>query len=84
MTTSTQSIETTNALIKFAKQDLRLAKKNGEIAIFDTKKGVIELQYYSSMNLFKAVNFNNTLVEHTGLVDSKEMISFLSLNYTID
>lgn len=77
-------IEITAKLLEYAKKDLSVSKKHGSMAIYDTKKGNVEIQYSPQTKLFKAVNFNNTNVEFTGDIDAKSMVNFIASIYIVN
>jgi len=70
-------------LTKYAKSDLRTAKKNGCVGITATKKGNIEIEYIRETGMFQASNFNNTNIKLTPFMSEKEMVSFVAGIYSV-
>lgn len=66
---------------KFAKQDLKLAQKNGVCCITGTKVGNVEICFEDGK--FEASNFNNGNQKHTGWITFDEMVDWLSEQYVI-
>jgi hypothetical protein len=80
---NTQEITTTNLLINYAKTDVRLAKKYGQIAIHRTQSGNVEIQYNAETSLYQAVDFNNTNIQLTEPIAKKEMVIFIASIYVV-
>ena len=71
------------SLLKYAKSDLAKAKKYGQIAICQTQKGNVEIEYNFGTGLFQAANFNNTNIKLTDPIPAKEMVIFIANIYVV-
>ena len=77
---ATQDIQT--ALIKFAKSDLRIAKKDGIVVVTQSKIGNIEIEYDGDTfqaSRFNTSNFNTTQL--TGKMSFGNMATWLADKY---
>jgi hypothetical protein len=82
MNTQTNAIAA--LLLKYAKSDLRIAKKNGCVAICGTQQGNVEIEFFPADKTFQASNFNNTNIKLTGIVSEKEMLAFVAGIYVVE
>lgn len=70
-----------NTLLKYAKQDLRIAKKQNVVGITQTKKGNIEIDFDGKT--FQARNFNNTNIKFTERISFEDMANWLANIYEV-
>jgi hypothetical protein len=55
-TTENMTYERMLAIGKIAQQDMRIARREGELSICDTKVGVIELSYCKATRIYQMVS----------------------------
>ncbi len=60
-------------LIKYAQSDIRKAKKEGEILIARTQKGLVTLRYMSSTKTYEIAN--TSLLHHGNATSTAEYIA---------
>ena len=74
---TSQNIQT--ALLKYAKSDLRIAKKHGAVTITQTKVGNVEIEYDGAN--FQASNFNDSDTKLTGKMSFENMAIWIADKY---
>lgn len=74
---------TAQLITKCAKQDVRLAKENGQITICGTKIGNVDILFSFETNLFQAVN-GRSGVKITDTMPAEKMVSFISGIYVVE
>lgn len=69
-------------LIKFAKEDLALARKHGRVSIVDTKLGCINVEYRDRLYCLTAVADMRT--QDLGSLPFKEAADLIALLYVVE
>lgn len=70
-----------NTLVKYAKQDLAIARKNGVVCITDTKEGNIEVEYISERKMFIITKLNGPTI---AVLKSKEAVLKIADLYQVE
>lgn len=76
------TLELNNALREYAIEDMGYAKEGGQIAIAQTLKGLITLQYVDAPYEAYQV-YNNRNEQLTGVMSEEQMIVWLSKVYDV-